>query len=112
MPVRTSVEVPASNVRLVPTVMLTAKAPDNVIVLARSSIVLAVLVAEKIRPAVTENPAVSNVPVETVTSRVPTLSASPRVTVPPAAFTVTPPNVLPAVVSVAGAEIVTVPVWV
>ena len=85
---------------------------DIVTVLDPRVMVLVLELDDDSIPAVTAKFAVSNVPRVTVKVLVLMLSASPSVTVIPEPSTVTPLNVLPAVVRVPVPENVIVPVWV
>lgn len=105
-------EVPLLKVRLVVCPVSQAVLPDNVTVLLPRVMVLVPMPVDEIVPAVTAKFAVVNVPSATAMVLVEMLSASPSVTVMPEPLIVTPLNVLPAVVSVAVAVNVIVPVWV
>jgi hypothetical protein len=89
-----------------------AVALESVNVLLLNSIDFALPLFDKTPFAVTLYPAVSNVPCVTSMYLVDIVIASPSVTVMPEPLIVTPLNVLPAVVSVAVAVNVIVPVWV
>jgi hypothetical protein len=85
---------------------------EQVTVLEPSVIVRAFVAFDENSPDVTLKFAVLNVPRATVSVLVPMFNAPPRVTVMPTPFTVTPLNVLPAVVSVPVPVNVTAPVCV
>ena len=93
-------------------VVAALKVVVSVTVLEPKVIVLVFELLLEILLAVTLKFAVLNVPWVTVIALVPVFMASPSVTVIPDPFTVRPLKVLPAVVRVAVASIVTVPVWV
>lgn len=111
-PVKLIWDVPALKVRFVD-VKKESAVPvlDKAMVLAPRLMVRVLVLDDDRKPAVTANPAVVKVPCVTFRVRVLMLSASPSVSVMPAPFTVTPLNVLPAVVSVPVPAKVIMPVW-
>ena len=105
-------EVPLLKVRLVVCPVFQAVPPDNVTVLLPRVMVLVPVPVDESNSAVTAKFAVLKVPCVIVNVLEAMFNASPSVTVMPEPLTVTPLNVLPAVVSVAVAVNVIVPVWV
>ena len=105
-------DVPALKVRFVPVAKRIPDSEDSVTVLLPSAIVRVFVLDEDKAPAVTVKLAVSKNPCVTVKVLLLMFNASPSVTVMPEPLTVTPLNVLPAVVSVPVPVNITLPVWV